>query len=240
MAERYRFFNYEEPDYQEYTAAEFAEYFSRFLTDGLYTENGKAGLKVSPGSGLSINIGTGYAFIRGYMYNNDMEMIKTIDSADSMLERIDRIVLRFDEVAREIKVQVKKGSFSSTPQPPAIEVSDMVKEMTLAQVRIRKGATSITANDIIDERFLDTCGLVSSLIDIPASEMWDIWNGALNDIESEWANKQGNIQGEWDSIKDAWENWFEHKQTLVGGVVFSGTTEPTEMLPGDYWFRELE
>lgn len=240
MAERYRFFNYEEDDYQEYTAADFAEYFSRFLTDGLYTENGQIGLKISPGSGLSVNIGTGYAFVRGYMYHNDMEMAKTLDGADSMLDRIDRIVLKFDEVAREIRVQVKKGNFSSTPQPPAIEVTDTIKEMTLAQVRIRKGSTTINANDITDERFLDTCGLVSSLIDIPASEMWDIWNNTLNGIELEWTNKQGNIQNEWDNIKANWENWFNGKQNLVGGAVFSGKEEPAEIVAGDYWFKEVE
>jgi hypothetical protein len=51
MAEHCRFFNSAEDDLREYTAAEFAEYFSRFLSDGLYTINGRAGLKVTPGRG---------------------------------------------------------------------------------------------------------------------------------------------------------------------------------------------
>ena len=71
MAEHYRFFNSTEDDVREYLAAEFAEYFSRFLSDGLYTENGRAGLKVSPGVGLQVQVATGYAFVRGYMYHND-------------------------------------------------------------------------------------------------------------------------------------------------------------------------
>ncbi|WP_409229106.1 hypothetical protein [Gudongella sp. SC589] len=240
MAEHYRFFNYEEPDYQEYTADEFAEYFSKFLSDGLYTENGEAGLRVSAESGLNININTGYAFVKGYMYHNDMPMTKTLDNSDSMLDRIDRIVLRFDEIAREITVQVKKGTFSSTPQPPQIEVTDTVKEMTLAQVRIKKGSTNISANDIIDERFKDTCGLVSSLIGIPAGEMWNVWNNTLNNIETEWTNKQVNVQSEWNNIKANWENWFNSKQDMVGGLIFSGTVEPTEAVAGDYWFREVD
>jgi hypothetical protein len=239
MAEHYRFFNSAEDDLREYTAAEFAEYFSRFLSDGLYTINGRAGLKVTPGAGLSINIDTGYAFIRGYMYKNDSVMTKTIDPPDTMLERIDRIVLRFDEVAREIKVTVKKGTFSSTPQAPAIEVSSTVKEMTLAQVRIRKGSTAISAQDITDERFLATCGLVSSLIDIPAQEMWDIWNDALDSIEAEWDEKEGTIQDEWDLIKASWQDWFADKQLEAGAKVFLGKTEPTHIVAGDLWFREL-
>lgn len=244
MAEHYRFFNSADGDVREYTASEFAEYFSRFLSDGLYTENGKAGLQVTPGDGLSVKIATGYAFVRGYMYHNDTELIKELDSADSMLDRIDRIVLRFDEVEREIKVVVKKGTFSSTPQPPAIEVTGTVKEMTLAQVRIRAGVNSISFNDITDERFKDTCGLVSSLIDIPAQEMWDVWNRALSDIENAWSNQSDNIQSEWDSkfsqIKSEWENWFQGKQNLVGGVIFSGEEEPVGITAGDYWFREVD
>ena len=176
MAEHYRFFNSAEGDIREYTASEFAEYFSRFLTDGLYAENGKAGLQVMPDIGLNISIDIGYAFVRGYMYKNDAVLIKQLEPADTILDRVDRIVLRFDEVARTINIITKKGEFSSTPQPPVVEITSTVKEMTLAQVRIRKNATNITAQDITDERFTDTCGLVSSLIDIPVQEMWNVWN----------------------------------------------------------------
>jgi hypothetical protein len=239
MAEHYRFFNSAEDDLREYTAAEFAEYFSRFLSDGLYTVNGRAGLKVSPGTGLSVNIDTGYAFIRGYMYKNDSEMTRTLEPADTMLDRIDRIILSFDEVAREIKVTVKKGTFSSTPQAPAIEVSSTVKEMTLAQVRIRKSSAAISTQDITDERFLATCGLVSSLIDIPAQEMWDIWNDALDSIEAQWDARKGTIQGEWDLMKASWQDWFADKQLEAGAKVFLGVTEPTHIAIGDLWFREL-
>jgi hypothetical protein len=239
MAEHYRFFNSAEDDLREYTAAEFAEYFSRFLSDGLYTVNGRAGLKVSPGTGLSVNIDTGYAFIRGYMYKNDSEMTRTLEPADTMLDRIDRIILSFDEVAREIKVVVKKGTFSSTPQAPAIEVSSTVKEMTLAQVRIRKSSAAISTQDITDERFLATCGLVSSLIDIPAQEMWDIWNDALDSIEAQWDAREGTIQGEWDLMKASWQDWFADKQLEAGAKVFLGVTEPTHIAIGDLWFREL-
>lgn len=221
MAEYFRFFNSTEDDIREYPAADFAEYFNRFLSDGLYTENGTAGLKVTSGTGLSVNIAPGYGYIRGYMYHNDATLPKELDAADSILDRIDRIVLRFDEVVREIRVQVKKGDFSSTPQPPEIEVTDSVKEMTLARVRIRKGATSISASDITDDRFLPTCGLVSSLIDIPAKDMWDAWGKELDDI------------------KEEWREWFEGKQDQVGGMIFSGTTEPTEAVTGDYWYKEV-
>lgn len=174
MAEYFRFFNSSEGDPREYTASEFAEYFSQFLSDGLYAQDGNTGLKVTAGTGLNVKVAPGYAFIRGYLYKNDATINIALDPADSMLNRIDRVVLRFDEVAREIKVSLKKGTFSSTPQPPAIEVTDTVKELTLAQVIINAGASSVTS--ITDERFKETCGLVEILASIPLNDFMNQWN----------------------------------------------------------------
>lgn len=167
MAEHYRFFDSVEGDIREYLSKDFAEYFSRFLGDGIYQIDNKIGLQVMPSSGLGIEIGTGYAHIRGYFYHNDSTLAKQLDVADSVLDRIDRIVLRLDVINRSIQVVVKKGTFSSTPQPPEIKVSSTVKEMTLAQVRIRKGATSISAQDIIDERLSQNCGIVTLTVPVP-------------------------------------------------------------------------
>ncbi|WP_461366634.1 hypothetical protein [Candidatus Darwinibacter acetoxidans] len=245
MAEHYRFFNSAAGDEREYTAAQFAEYFSRFLSDGLYTQDGKAGLKVTAGSGLSVDVAAGYAFVRGYMYHNDATINKALEPADSILDRIDRIVLRFDEVAREIKIDVLTGDFSSTPQPPEITVTDTVKELTLAQVLVRHGASTVT---VTDERFSDTCGLVSSLIEVPTQEMWDAWNQALTqiesawatqtaDIDSDWADLAGGIGADWDTIKSDWQGWFESVQNDLGVRVLIGETEPADIQPGDLWFK---
>lgn len=261
MAEQYRFFDSAEDDIREYTAAEFAEYFSRFLSDGLYAENGKAGLQVTPGIGLQVQIAPGYAFVRGYMYHNDATLSFALDPADTMLDRIDRVVLRFDEVAREIRLAVKTGSFSSTPTAPELEVTSTVKELGLAQVRIHKGTTSLTVKDITDERLTSACGLVSSLIDIPAQEMWDVWNKALDDIEVAWAQQTasinqewqqqtaaidgdwqaqtGGVNTDWDTIKANWQAWFDSVKTTLGSRFFSGPAEPVDIQPGDHWLKEV-
>lgn len=219
MAEHYRFFNSAEGDVREYLAAEFAEYFSRFLSDGLYTENGQAGLKVTPGDGLQVQVATGYAFIRGYMYHNDASLTFDIEAADSVLDRMDRVVLRFDEVAREIRLAVKTGSFSSTPTAPSLEITATVKELGLARVLIKHGATTIRQQDITDERLTDACGLVSSLIEVPAQEMWDAWHLALAGIATDW------------------QGWFESVQNDLGVRVMIGETEPADIQAGDLWFK---
>jgi hypothetical protein len=69
--------------------------------------------------------------------------------------------------------------------------------------------------------------------------MWDIWNDALDSIEAEWDEKEGTIQDEWDLIKASWQDWFADKQLEAGAKVFLGKTEPTHIVAGDLWFREL-
>ncbi|WP_052087698.1 hypothetical protein [Paenibacillus wynnii] len=216
--EKFRFFNSTESDIREYTAADYAEYFGLFLSDGLYTENGNAGLRVVTDAGLNCSIESGYALIRGYMYHNDSLLIKTLAPADTMLDRIDRVALRFDEVAREIKVVIKKGIAASNPVVPALTITATVKELGLAQIHVRKGATTLSVADITDER-LTSAGLVSSLISIPAAEMWNVWNSSLASIQS------------------AWDSWFATIQNTVGNRLAVGDTAPANPIAGDVWMH---
>lgn len=163
MAEYFRFFDSTEDDAREYTAAEFSEYFSKFLSDGVYTENGEMGLRVTTINGFNIKVSPGYAFIRGYMYKNDTDIEFALDPPDVVLDRIDRVVLKLDIVNRTMNIQLKKGSLGSQPSPPSLIDNSSVKELPIAQIRINHGSTT---GIIIDERVP-----VSSLIEIPYEDM---------------------------------------------------------------------
>lgn len=210
MAEYSRFFNSVDGD-NLYQASDFAEYFSTFLSDGIFSEDGKLGLKVSENQGMSVKVATGYAFIRGYMYKNDSPLFFTLDHADSMFDRIDRIVLRFDELERRIGVIVKKGTPASNPLVPTLESTDTVDEFSLARIKIPKNSTSIVQEIITDERYNEeVCGIVSSLITIPISDMLEQWN-----------------------------RWLEDRQNEIGVRIVTGTTPPGGLAAGDIWFQEF-
>ena len=83
MAESYRFFNSSETDVREYNAAEFAEYFSRFLSDGYIRKMAQAGLKVVPGAGLAVDFRPDTLLSGGYAVLNH-----TLDAADPSLDRL--------------------------------------------------------------------------------------------------------------------------------------------------------
>lgn len=152
MAEHYRFFNSTAGDEREYQASDFAEYFGLFVPDGTYIEDGEVGLGVTPGSGLEVEVGTGFANIRGYFYKNDAEKVFELDPADSVLDRIDRVVLKLDIVNRYMRLELKKGTLGSQPSPPALVDDASTKEIPIAQIRVNHGAVSITAGNIADER----------------------------------------------------------------------------------------
>ena len=207
MAQKSGFFNSTPDDIREYQAGEFAEYFSRFLSDGLYTMDSRLGLKVKAGTGLNVEIESGYAYIKGYIYKSDDIITKSIDAADAVLNRIDRVVVRLDITNRLIEVAIKKGANASSPNPPTLANTETVKELSLAQVIVNSGASSVS---IIDERLTEYCGMVTLLVDAPFEDLFDVWdswrdikqaqfNDWMADLES---SLSGNIAGNLQTLID--------------------------------------
>lgn len=210
MAEISSFFNNVNGD-RKYDAETFALYFKKFLSSGVYHQNNQPALKVTAGTGLKTIIETGSAFLEGYMYQNTENIILSHDAADATNPRIDRIVLRLDRnvSVRAINAFVKKGTPASNPVPPSLQRDDFIYEVSLAQVRINAGSTSITS--VTDERYNSSvCGLVSSLISIPT-----------------------------DDFKKQWENWFNGIKNQIGARLLYGSTEPAGAVAGDVWLRYL-
>lgn len=167
MAESYRFFNSTEGDTREYQASEFAEYFGAFIPDGVFIENDLITLALTNGTGLTVNLGAGYANIRGYSYKNDAAKSFTLDAADAILHRIDRVVIKLDTTTRTMAAILKKGTLGSSPTPPALIENTNVKEIPIAQIRVNANAT---AGVITDER-----KVIPSLKDIGVR----VFNGAV-------------------------------------------------------------
>lgn len=161
-------------------ANDFAAYFKGLIKNGVLFSS--TSLKVAIDSGMRIKVQAGTAYINGKIYTNDEAEIITIDTANATLSRIDRVVLRLDEVNRMISVVVKKGTAAASPTAPAITKAADVYELCLAEIRIPAGATSIAASYIIDKRS-DTalCGWVSNLIK-PADDFIYQCNGSTDNV----------------------------------------------------------
>ncbi|NBI30731.1 hypothetical protein [Chengkuizengella marina] len=189
MAEKYSFFNSTDEDIRSYESQDFANYFSNFLSSGVYHQNDIPTLEVkADGEDMRVFIEAGNAFIKGFSYENDDDLSLSIDLTEPDMDRIDRVVVRLDKSIdnRYVRTFVIKGTASSNPEPPELTRDDWIHEISLAQVRITAGKSFIEQSQITDERFnKDVCGLVSSLISVPTSEMQREWNEFLDRVKDQ-------------------------------------------------------
>ena len=179
------FFNSVDGD-RQYDMEQFAAFFKLFLSTGLYHKDNVPALKVTKATGLQSQAEPGSAFLEGYMYNNTEDILLTHSAADATNPRIDRVVLRLDRGvnSRYIKAFVKAGTPATSPVPPTLQRDDIIYEVSLAQVRVNAGATTIAS--VTDERLdQSVAGLVTSLITVPTDEFEAEWRAWFDGIKEQ-------------------------------------------------------
>lgn len=130
------------------------------------------GLAVSATDPVSMNVSValGAAFVQGRMFEvHTAAELKAIGAADPTLPRIDRVTVKLDNSAgvRSVTLAVKAGTPAASPTPPSLQRDGTVWELSLAQVYVAAGATSISAANITDERSNETvCGYTPRTPDI--------------------------------------------------------------------------
>lgn len=198
MSEKSTFFNSVSGD-RKYKAEDMALHFSKVLTNGVMPSGTQ--LQATANSGMSIIVTAGSAWINGYAYHNDGDFTLTFDAADGVLNRIDRIVVRWGRLARSVNLTIVKGSPSSSPTAPAVVRSADYYDLGIATVSIGTGITAITQAMITDTRMDNTvCGFVSSLIQPDTSGWFSQFDTAFNDAISE---NQSNWAAWFATVQDA-------------------------------------
>ena len=161
--EKSSFFNSVSHD-RTYKAEDWAEYFASFIGNGVFPVP-STGLQVVADEGMNLTVKTGKAWINGYFYFNTSDLTVALDTADGQLNRIDRIVVRWDLTNRVISIAVKSSAFSASPSAPALQRDADVFELALADVTISAGVTTITQSKITDQRLnTSLCGVVAAVV----------------------------------------------------------------------------
>lgn len=161
--EKSSFFNSVSHD-RTYKAEDWAEYFASFIGNGVFPVP-STGLQVVVNDGMKLNVKTGKAWINGYFYFNTGDLAVELDTADGQLNRIDRVVVRWDLTNRVMSVKVKSSSFSASPTAPALQRDADVYELALADIYVGAGVTAITQSKITDQRLnTSLCGVVAAVV----------------------------------------------------------------------------
>lgn len=207
-------------------AEDFREYFIPFLSNGIYS-NPSTKLQVVSNSGMSIIVKEGKAFINGALYINTDDLVLTLDHADAVLDRIDRIVLRMDTVERNIKCIVKKGQFASNPIAPNLQRDADAHELCIAEILVSKGNIDILQSMITDTRLnTEMCGIVTGLIDqVDTTTLYNQLQAHIKEKGFEmdsWLNEAKNFFSSWindtqNEYENNFNNWFETIKDILDG-----------------------
>lgn len=216
MAVRSSFFNSVNGD-RRYLANNFAEYFASFISNGIFPTPSNT-LQVYEKTNMTVTVKPGKGWINGYFAVNEYDYDLTLDNADGVLNRIDRIVLRLDFNARAINITVKKGTFASTPVAPTLQRDADAHELALADVYVAKGATTIRQSNITDQRLNNAlCGIVHGTVSqVDTTTIFNQYSAWF----SETTGKTESEINQWQlTAKAEFDQWFASIQNILDGDV---------------------
>lgn len=203
MAERYGFFNSVNGD-RIYDASDVAGFIKKFFTNGVFNNS----LQVSSNDNMTVSVAIGSANIEGYSYELDEEITLDIEEADSILSRIDSVILRLDLTNRQISLMLLTGSYATNPSQPSITRSGKIYDLRLANISIPANSTRITADMISDMRFSSDCGNVTqAVLSLDTDEIFRQYDTTFKNLFEQMKNlldsdTAGTLQNEINVLSD--------------------------------------
>lgn len=147
MSLTYGFYNSRNHD-RLYNANDFNEVFEGLIHDGVYKNFGDE-FSVSPGTGLTVIVGPGRAWLDSTWNKNSANVVVDIPAAGTMA-RIDAVCLKTDhsDDVRANSFVVVSGTPGYSPSKPAMPDTSTEKYHPLAYVTVPANATMISESNI--------------------------------------------------------------------------------------------
>jgi hypothetical protein len=214
-----------------YDASSMEEWLRPFFVTGVFNGN----LQVTAdGQSMTVTVASGYVNIKGKTRWFETPNVLSISAASGSLSRIDAIVVRRDDAARNITLEVVQGTAAESPTAPAPTRTDSVYELVLAYVSVGVGAINISQANITDKRpDPNVCGwVVATVTEMDFSQFTaqfeqyfaEFKAGTLADVtqwfadrENEfetWQSGQETALAAWqENREDNYEAWYSMQQT---------------------------
>lgn len=183
-----------EPD-REYEAKIFANYFKKFLSNGVYfgeyNNYKENSMKVSLDGGMNIKVAPGAGLIEGVDFENTEERIITLDRPAAGV-RLDRIVVQLNNSldTRATLLYVKQGNGSS---PADLQRDSNIYEICIAEV-LTSSSSNLIESNINDTRLnKNLCGIVNSLITVDGEELYERFQNYIDTVTDELVRKDQDI-----------------------------------------------
>lgn len=223
---------------RKYLSEQFAKYFALFIGNGVFGSPTNQ-LKVIPGTGLSVIVTKGWAFINGHWYYNDSNKeIPLVTNATSN-NRIDTIRVRYTDASRNALALAFTGDTT-------LVKSETIYDLQLATVVVPPLAVTISASNITDTRMNESvCGFVTQLLEVQTTEdLFAQYNSIFNDwfetvkdqvtgdlairLQSEFVELnqnvveyQENVTQQIDEYNTNYQQTLDESKNLVEGYVYN-------------------
>lgn len=150
-----------------------------------------------------------------------------VEAADAVYSRIDRVIVEWNtpNYTDVPVVRILSGSLANTPVPPPLTNNRTTRQISLARIYVKAGATEITGSDITDERLDKTvCGLVTDRVNIDTSSMQAQFEALLRSIQDELSSLESGTAA-------------ELKKLLFTGVSVAASAFVSDSTYEDYGYR---
>lgn len=201
-----------------YNAADFADYFSSFIGNGVFLNANSDGLKVVAKTGLTVTVKAGRAFIDGYYYHltENMDVTLQANNTSSAVNRM--IVCELNLTDRQITVKARDGQ-----QTPIN--NGTIHELVLAVVNVGAGVSSISNSVISDMRPNKTyCGFVEAVVEnVDFTSLYNQMQTSFNEWFDEVKGQlttdvAGNLQSQIDTLESQLNSQVSTLQGQIANV----------------------
>ncbi len=194
----------------------FAEYFSNFISDGIF-DNKYDGLKVQANGDMTVTVLAGAGFISGHAYISESrtDTVTVTAATAGGNPRIDRVVLRLSSGDRSMSIDIKTGTPAAVPVAPELTRDVNEWELCLAEIYVGRSVTALYQENITDTRMnSEVCGYCVGLIEQidfnSISEQFVSWQDSQKEAFGTWVetikeilddSTAGNLQNQIDDLK---------------------------------------
>jgi len=206
------------PD-REYLAEDFARYFAAFITSGVFMNTADE-LQVIANGDMSVILRPGSLISMGYRYDNTTNLTLTLDPADGVLSRIDRIAVVWDKKLRDLHAEVRKGTPSYNPIAPDLRRNAEYRDYIVADILIGAGVVSISQTAITDQRLNSAvCGLALPWATIDTTELFAQLNAFYNETVADNQSWEESYRQKREAFADREEQnfivWSEGQKNII-------------------------
>ena len=233
---------------KEYVAEDFARYFQAFISSGIFMKE-DTNLQVIANGDMTVTLKAGKMIIDGYRYDSTGDIIITIDPADGVLGRIDRISVTWCKDEGDIHYTLQKGTPSYKPVAPECRRTEEYKDYVVADIYVAAGVIKIQQQNITDQRLnSDVCGLAIPFTELNTDAIFTQYQDAVNEflkfadtcIDSTVVGQiEADLENKLDKTGDSGNNVVAFTQTSSRQNIMTGDNHKTIFGKIKKWLADL-